>query len=299
MSALSTFGVTLTTWNPITETLLVVVVVTVIYLGLARITRRIREARYRITASRILASVLVLAALLVIGGIWIQNGTLFLAFAGLVSAGLAFSLRDPITSLIGWFVIVGLRPFQLGDRIQIGTIGGDVVGFNAFYFSLMEIGQWTPGDLYTGRLVEVPNNQIMRQALYNYSRNFDFLWDTIIVGVYFSAPWRTAGEIATRIAQEETGPILAEGQAELDQFRERYYLRLGRVEPTVFYSIAANTVNVQLRYITRVWERTVTRSRITDRILTEMARAGISIAYPSVVVRDPGPEDHPPIPPSG
>ncbi|MGY8778909.1 MAG: mechanosensitive ion channel domain-containing protein, partial [Longimicrobiales bacterium] len=63
-------------------------------------------------------------------------------FLGLLSAGLAISLKDLVADLAGWAFIAWRRPFELGDRIQIGDHAGDVVDRSLFQFTIMEIGNW-------------------------------------------------------------------------------------------------------------------------------------------------------------
>ena len=45
---------------------------------------------------------------------------------GLVTAGLAFALQRVITALAGYFVILRGNTFNVGDRITMGGVRGDV-----------------------------------------------------------------------------------------------------------------------------------------------------------------------------
>ena len=56
----------------------------------------------------------------------------------MVSAGLAIALKDLVVNLAGWALIFWRRPFQLGDRIQIGDHTGDVIDVRIFQFTLKE-----------------------------------------------------------------------------------------------------------------------------------------------------------------
>ncbi len=259
-----------------------------VYAVLTRLIRRIREPKTRITLSRVVGAVVAFFVLVAILALWVQSTTVFVLVAGLVSAGVAFSLQGPLTSLVAWLAILILRPFEIGDRVRCGEVAGDVVGFNAFFFSLLEIGEWNDGDLYTGRLVEVPNNRIMTTPLRNYSRNFRFLWDSVVVGVYYDADWARAREIALGVAQRISASSRDKDLADLDRFRERYFMPRGRLEPQAFLSLASTSINIQVRYVTPVWDRTWTRTAVVEGILSEFAAAGIDIAYPSVVLQPPG-----------
>ena len=64
-----------------------------------------------------------LLGILAVGRIWIQGFASVSTFLGLLSAGVAVALRDPIVNLAGWMFIIWRRPFDVGDRVQIGDAG--------------------------------------------------------------------------------------------------------------------------------------------------------------------------------
>ena len=266
-------------------TLIVIALGVLVYVAIGRLIHRIKEPRTRLTLSRVTGAVVSFVVLVAILALWVQNATVLVLVIGLVSAGLAFSLQGPLTSLVAWLVIVILKPFEVGDRVSCGAAAGDVVGFNGFYFSLLEISDWSEGNLYTGRLVEVPNNQIMTQPLTNFSRNFRFLWDLVTVGIYYEADWARARTIALGVAERITQASRPGDQADFERFQQRNFAPHGHLEPQVFLSLASTTINITVRYLTPVWERALTRTRVVEGILTEFGAAGIDIAYPSVVLR--------------
>ncbi len=59
-------------------------------------------------------------AILIIGAIWIESFKQIGTFLGLLSAGIAISMKDLIVNFVGWIFILTRRPFTNGDRIQIG-----------------------------------------------------------------------------------------------------------------------------------------------------------------------------------
>ena len=266
-------------------TLILVALGVLVYGVLIRLVRRIKEPKTRVTLSRVIGAIVSFVVLIAILSLWVQNATVLILVVGLVSAGLAFSLQGPLTSLVAWLVIVILKPFEVGDRVSCGTVSGDVVGFNAFYFSLLEIGDWSDGNLYTGRQIEVTNIQIMTQSLTNYSRNFRFLWDTVVVGIYYEADWTRARTIALGVAEKVTEGSRTGDEADFERFRQRNFVPRGHLEPQVFLSLASTTINLTVRYRAPVWAPAQTRTEIVEGILTEFAAAGIDIAYPSVVIR--------------
>ena len=88
--------------------------------------------------------------ILVIGQIWFSGVESLATFLGLLSAGIAIALKDPVTDLAAWLFIIWRKPFDVGDRIQIGNSKGDVIDIRPFKFTILEIGNWVHADQSTG-----------------------------------------------------------------------------------------------------------------------------------------------------
>jgi small-conductance mechanosensitive channel len=63
---------------------------------------------------------------------------------GLVTAGLAFALQKVVTAVAGYLVILRGRTFNLGDRITMGGVRGDVIALGFIQTTIMEMGQPPP-----------------------------------------------------------------------------------------------------------------------------------------------------------
>jgi small-conductance mechanosensitive channel len=87
------------------------------------------------------------AALVILGlvSIWFDDPTRLTTAAGLVTAGLAFASQRAITSLAGYFIILRGKTFNVGDRIQMGGVRGDVIALGFMQTTIMEMGQ-APGE---------------------------------------------------------------------------------------------------------------------------------------------------------
>jgi small-conductance mechanosensitive channel len=136
------------------------------------------------------------AALLIIGvaSIWFDDPTRLTTAAGLVSAGLAFALQRVVTAVSGYFVILRGDVFSVGDRIVMGGVRGDVIGLSFTQTTIMEMGQspaeqgdgpsmWIRERQYTGRIVNVSNARIFDDPVYNYTREFPFIWDELLIPI--------------------------------------------------------------------------------------------------------------------
>src|SRR5262249_12081199 len=105
-------------------------------------------------------------------------GRLSLAL-GVAGAGLVVALRDEIAGFAGWFAIGFSSLYSVGDRVQIGDTKGDVVDIAILRTTVLEIGNWVSGDLYSGRIARIPNGFVLSAPVFNYSQGFPFVWDEI------------------------------------------------------------------------------------------------------------------------
>lgn len=113
------------------------------------------EGIYR--TRKITAYTATILGVITVGFIWLDAFNAFPTYLGLVSAGLAIALADPIKDIAGWAYILTRRPFRVGDRIEFRSIRGDIIDVRLFRFTLMEVGNWVEADQSTGRIVHIPN----------------------------------------------------------------------------------------------------------------------------------------------
>ena len=129
------------------------------------INRRTSDALIRYRTQKTSTYIIGVLAFIIIGRIWFDGIQSIATYLGLLSAGLAIALKEPITNIFGWAFILWRVPFTVGDRVQLGENSGDVIDINFFNFTLMEIGHWAEGNSATGRIVHVPNGKVFIDTL--------------------------------------------------------------------------------------------------------------------------------------
>ena len=174
----NTLGVSTDVFGAIILTFAIVFVTWLIRSLIVRATlRRIDDAQTRYQWRKTTAYIAAGLSIVVSARIWLPGFQQLGTFIGLVSAGLAIALKDPLVNLAGWVFVVWRKPFAVGDRIQIGDVAGDVIDLRIFQFTLMEIGNWAGGDQSTGRIIHIPNGSVFTDVLANYSQGFKYIWD--------------------------------------------------------------------------------------------------------------------------
>ena len=201
---------------------------------------------------------------------------------GLVSAGIAIALKEPLTNLTGWLYIVWRSPFDVGDRIQLGQETGDVIDTNLFNFTLMEIGNWVDADDHTGRLIHVPNGLIFTATLANYGKGFKYIWNEMPVLVTFESDWRKAKKILLKIVHENSIIETKSAEKKFKEAKKVFIIRKPDLEPTVITKVKDSGVELTLRYLCRPDQRRDTEHKIWEDILNKFDEYdNIDFAYPT------------------
>ena len=266
-------------------TSLAIIAVIMILRGLVAwiISRRIEDVRFRYHARKISAYVSAGLALLLLGRIWFTGFRDMGTFLGLVSAGLAIALKDLVASVAGWIYLLWRRPFEVGDRIQIGEHAGDVIDIRLFRFTLIEIGNWVEADQSTGRVILIPNNRIFSEAIANYSKGFKYIWNELPVLVTFESNWPKAKTILQKIIDDHSAYLSESAMRSVRKASQRSMIIYSTLTPKVWTSVAESGVLLTIRYLCDPRKRRNTAETIWEDILTEFGKCDdIDFAYPTV-----------------
>jgi small-conductance mechanosensitive channel len=246
------------------------------------VVRKVDDARLRYQWSKVSSQLAFAVAFLLVAMIWLEAIRSLGTFLGLLSAGLAIALKDLVASLAGWMFILWRRPFQLGDRIQIGTHAGDVIDIRIFQFTLLEIGNWVAADQSTGRIIHVPNARLFTETLANYTSQFEFIWNEIPVLVTFESNWRKAKEILQRIVEEKVGGIVTDAEKAIRAASRRFWIHFRTLTPKIYTSVEDSGVLLTLRFVCPARARRGKAEEIWEAVLDAFAaEEDIDFAYPT------------------
>ena len=249
--------------------------------ALALVYRRVRDPwiRYRWRKSSTYA--LLATGIVIVGRMWFAGVQALATFLGLVGAGLAIALKDPVSNLAGWAFIMWRRPFEVGDRVQVGPHAGDVIDLGLFQFTLNEIGVWVDADQSSGRIIHIPNGQVFTEPIANYDKGFKYIWNEVPVLVTFESDWRKAKQILTKIAVQHAQHLTAGAEQELLSASRQYVINYTKLTPIVYTKVVqTGAVQLTIRYLIEPRKRRGTEHAIWEDVLTEFARCpDIELAY--------------------
>jgi len=259
-----------------------------IYALILRVVRRVAysavgDATNRYQVIKVASYTFGFVGIAVVIKIWLAGITGFATYLGLLSAGVAVSLQDPIINLAGWIFIIARRPFEVGDRIQIGGHAGDVVDVRLFQFTLLEIGNWVNADQSTGRVIHVPNGWVFKNSVANYDKGFRYIWQEIPVVVTLESNWRKAKEVLVRTVTDHAEHLTADAMKEIDEAAERYHIKFSKLTPVVWTSVTDDGIRLTARYLCKPRERRSSSNEMWESILEAFEELpDVDLAYKTV-----------------
>jgi len=213
-------------------------------------------------------------------------GTIFAAFGGMF---LGWSLQGPISGLAAWFLVSVIRPFSVGDRVQLPSYGlvGDIVNISPLYTILNQVGGSVGSEEPANRTVLVPNALLFSALVINYTpkdqkeliemskkRNLKtkpasaFMLDEFVLRLSFDSDWDEAEKILLDVAKEVTADVIKKtGQ-------EPYI----RADMTDWYG-----VYMRLRFMTVATDRPRIIHEISKRVFKSIQESkNVDLAIPYI-----------------
>jgi len=232
------------------------------------------------------------AALLVLGflSIWFDDPARLTTVLGLISAGVAIALQRVITSFAAYVIILRGRLFNVGDRITIGGVRGDVVALDFMQTTVMEMGQsppeqgdapsmWVHARQYTGRLVRVTNDKMFDNPIYNFTREFPFLWEEIRLPISYHDDRKRAEQILLDVGRRHTQAATDAAKPAFAELRSRYRtVRESGLEPRVYWRLTDNWVELTLRFVVEADQVRVVKDAMSRDLMAALDQAHIGIA---------------------
>lgn len=248
-----------------------------------------RHVRLEFWIKQAVRLVITMLSLLGVVSIWFDDPTRLATALGLMTAGLSFALQKVITAVAGYFVILRGKTFNVGDRISMGGVRGDVIALDFIKTTIMEMGQpptygdtnssaWVRSRQYTGRIVSVTNDKIFSEPVYNYSRDFPFIWEEMSIPITYTADRDRAEQILLTAADSHTLHVSELSNEVRREMERRYSVGLEDLKPKVYYRPTDNWLELTVRFIAKEHGVRDVKDAMSREILRAFDESGISIA---------------------
>ena len=209
---------------------------------------------------------------------------------GLITAGVAVALQRVITSFAAYLIILRGKIFNVGDRITIGGVRGDVIALDFMQTTVMEIGE-TPGEQgdapsvwitarqYTGRMIRVTNDKIFDSPVYNFTRVFPYLWEEMQLPISYKDNRREAERILLEVGHKHTDDVVREAEPHIEKLVKEFRLAsTPEIEPHVYMRLTDNWVNFSMRFLVPIDGGRKIKDGISRDLIDRLDAAGIGIA---------------------
>jgi len=248
-----------------------------------------RHTRVRFWSRQVISVVVTVVTLLGLLSIWLDNPARLTTAAGLATAGLAFALQKVITSFAGYVVILRGRTFTVGDRITMGGVRGDVIALGFMQTTILEMGQppsvqsadpamWVKSRQFTGRIVTVANSRIFDEPVYNYTREFPFIWEEMTLPIGYRSDRDTAERILIDAAAAHAVRPDDVCEDVRRRLRDRYFVDISDFRPRVYMRLTDNWVELTVRFLVADHGVRERKDAMSREVLRGLEQAGIGIA---------------------
>ncbi len=246
---------------------------------------RIEDSATRFTLRRILLLVAGLLIAVVTVSVVFVNWYPAVAALGVGSIIVGLAVQTPMKSFIAWIYILVRRPFQVGDRIQIGDATGDVIDVGYLDTTLWEFGgKYISGDHPSGRVIRFPNEKVLDEIIWNYSWPlFPYIWNEIKFQIAYQSDLKFVSETMQRVVEEEIGKEMLE---RVEVYRELLArtpvdeLQV-RAHPRVIFRVDEMTwIDAIVRYLVPPREAGRIKSQLIPKLLAALNAAPQKVMFP-------------------
>lgn len=194
-----------------------------------------------------------------------------------------------ITAFAGYLIILRGKNFNVGDRIVMGGVRGDVIALGFMQTTIMEMGQppgeqadapsmWVAARQYTGRIVTVTNDKIFDTPVYNYTSRFPYIWEEMRLPIPYNSDRRRAEQVIVEAAQRYTERMQDLSEDALADLERRYMIKRADLEPRVYYRLTDNWCEMTVRFIVDAHQVREVKDRMSRHIIDGLDAAKIGMA---------------------
>ncbi|WP_192181993.1 mechanosensitive ion channel family protein [Mesorhizobium amorphae] len=205
-------------------------------------------------------AILILVVIMVLGQFGVQTASI-IAAVGAIGLAIGLALQGTLQNIAAGIMLLALRPFRIGEYVEVGAISGTVEEVGLFATRLRTVD---------GVYVLAPNSTLWNQPVRNFTRNGVRRGDiTLTIGSWndidFAQKTMLSVAAAERRVRRESAPI-------------------------AFVSTVGDTgVAVSLRYWTSAADFFATQIDLTKRIKQAFDAEGLSIPAPPPDAQRPEP----------
>lgn len=185
-----------------------------------------------------------------------------LAFA----VAIVLATKELILCVSGAVLKGSARSFEIGDRIEIGDLRGDVFDHTLLTTTLLEVGPGRTVHQHTGRKITIPNSILLTTPVMNDSAVHEYVIHHFSVPMKLSESWREARIELLQAAVTECSGFIDEARKYMEKMGEKEGIESLSVEPRVTIRLPEpDRIDLVVRVPARVRRRGRVEQAILDR----------------------------------
>lgn len=196
----------------------------------------------------LVANIILIFVIFVIWEGQLDNVVTIISF---ISAGATIALREVILNLFAGIYIKCAKPFVVEDRIEVGSVKGDVVLITAMSFKVLELGDRVNGEQSNGIIVNIPNSQIFSNSLKNYTTAFKYIWTEMKVNVDVDADINMQKKKLYEIVNNNAviKSIPKKMDKAIDAASSSYRIYYNNLKPIIYTEYVDNHIEFTVRFL--------------------------------------------------
>ena len=239
----------------LTTKLIATLMLAVLLLAARYMTARyIRRANYNWTSqqrlrwigtSRTFFFVILLLSVIYLWGETIQG---FAVSVFAIAFAMVFSVKELCMCFNGSIVRLRGHLYEIGDRIEVKGIRGDVIRTTLLTTTVVEVGNVAANHQFTGRSITFSNSLLLTHPVTNESFLENYYMINLKIPLSLESDWKKGKQLLLEIAQEECAPYLEQARIRIRRLERSRSLELPSVEPRISVQISEHDkIDLHLR----------------------------------------------------
>jgi small-conductance mechanosensitive channel len=137
---------------------------------------------------------------------------------------------------------------------------------------------WIRSRQFTGRIVTVTNDKVFDEPVYNYTRDFPYIWDEINLPIRYQDDRTRAEQVLVEAARRHAVTSANIGDEEVNRLADNFGIDVGQIDPQTFWRITDNWLEITVRFLAPDHGIRHIKDRMSRDILAALDEAKIGIA---------------------
>jgi small-conductance mechanosensitive channel len=200
-------------------------------------------------------------------------------FAGLITAGLAVAMQSVLISIVGYFFLIGKYGIRVGDRVQIGSVTGEVIEMGLVRLHLMELSGQGPMSP-TGRVVAFANSIIFQTSggLFKQIPGVDLAWHDLTLSLPAGADYAALKDQLTQAVSRVLDDYREDIVRQTEEIQKASSTAAGVPQPLVQLRFSAEGVDALVRYPVHLAHAAEIDERVSRELLSVISAHAVNAA---------------------